>query len=181
MKKTFGIIIGALAGTAVIGSGVYYSDADVKSPKLNSDEIRQMVEDQYDGTITELELDKDRNQAVYEVEVIEKSKEHDLKLDADTGEVLREKSKDINKDDDDIEDDVKLDMNNEDLIGVEKAKEIAKNNFDGKVVSIELDDDDNRLIYELELKNGKKEADFDIDAKNGEILEMDVEADDDDE
>ncbi|GAA0420980.1 MAG: PepSY domain-containing protein [Bacillota bacterium] len=179
MKKTFSIVIGTLIGATIFGTGIYHSQADEANPKINSDQVRQMVEEQYSGTITELELEKDLDKAVYEVEVKEKNIEHDIKLDANTGEVLHESS--TERKDDDLQDDSSVQLDKEAIIGVDKAKEIAKQNFDGNVISIELDEDDNQLVYEVELRNGKKEADFELDAKNGDIIEMDIDTEDDDD
>lgn len=69
MKKKLGIIIGTIAGAAILGTGVYYSNADEATPKLDGDKIKSMVQEQYDGQITEFELETDRHKAVYEVEV----------------------------------------------------------------------------------------------------------------
>ena len=62
---------------------------------------------------------------------------------------------------------------------IEEAKEIALTEFQGKVTEIELDKDDGRLMYEVELKNETHEAEIEIDAKTGEIIEVEVEEDDD--
>lgn len=178
MKKKLGIIIGAVAGSVILGSGVYYTNADEVNPKLDSEKIRSMVQEQYDGTITEFELDKDQNKAVYEVEVQNSNTEYDLKLDGDTGEVLHESKKEIKQDrtKEDHDDDVALEnMDKKNAISVEEAKKIANKQFDGDVISVELDKDDNQLIYEVELRNGKKEADFEINAETGDILEQDIE------
>lgn len=53
MKKKFGITIGALAGAAVIGwFGMQQTDASSANPKISTNDVEQMVTDQYDGTIT---------------------------------------------------------------------------------------------------------------------------------
>lgn len=178
MKKKLGIIIGAIAGVVILGSSVYYTNADEVNPKLNSEKIRSMVQEQYDGTITEFELDKDRNKAVYEVEVQNNNTEYDLKLDGDTGEVLHESKKEIKQDraKEDYDDDDALEMmNKKPSISVEEAKKIANKQFDGDAISVELDEDDNQLVYEVELRNGKQEADIKINAETGDILEQDIE------
>ncbi len=64
------------------------------------------------------------------------------------------------------------------ILSIEEAKQMAMKEFDGKVVEIELDKDDGRLIYEIELKDGKREAELDLDAETGEIIELEIEIDD---
>lgn len=182
MNKKLGLIIGSMVGATVLGFGVYHSSADAKDTKLNTDSIQQMVSEQYPGTITELELDKEGTKKVYEVEVRDGDTETDLKLDADTGEVLKEKSEVIDADDD-FDDNEKENTvaKTDDLISEKKATDIAKKEFDGEVREVELDEDNGRAVYELELVKDKKEADFDIDAVTGEILEMDIDTEDDDD
>ncbi|PAV30689.1 hypothetical protein CIL05_06195 [Virgibacillus profundi] len=180
MKKKLAIAIGTLTGAAVIGLGVYQTDAIKADPKLASDEIRDMISDQYEGSITEFELEKEFNKVVYEVEVEGNGKEYDLKIDGDTGEVLKENTKETKTNDVPTkEQDVKT--SNKDVIGIEKAEEVALKEFAGTITDLELDEDDGRLVYEIEIENGKKEADFEIDALTGEILEMEIDLEEDDD
>ncbi|AUJ25095.1 MULTISPECIES: PepSY domain-containing protein [Virgibacillus] len=179
MKKKLGIIIGTIAGAAILGTGVYYSNADEATPKLDGDKIKSMVQEQYDGQITEFELETDRHKAVYEVEVTNKNVEYDLELDGDSGEVLKENKKEINQTKNGNSEQAQINAVKEELISMEEAKSIAKKQFDGKVMSMELDEDDNQFIYEIELRNGKKEAEFEIHAENGEILKQEIEIEDD--
>ncbi|OZU89171.1 hypothetical protein CIL03_09190 [Virgibacillus indicus] len=180
MKKKLGIAIGTLAGAAVIGLGVFQSSAAQADPKLSTDDIRQMVTDQYEGTITEMELDKEFNKVVYEVEIEDEKQEIDLKLDGDTGEVIKENKKERKNDGMKItEKEKKQKLNNSDILSTDEVTKIALNEFSGTVTDLELDEDDDRLIYEIEIKNGDDEADFEIDAVSGEILELEIDTDDD--
>lgn len=62
----------------------------------------------------------------------------------------------------------------ETIIDRNREVQIALAKFPGKVEKVELDDDDGRLIYEIEIENGDKEAKFDIDAKTGKILKFEI-------
>src|SRR5690625_1634388 len=64
------------------------------------------------------------------------------------------------------------------VISLEKAIQIALNEFPGTVYEAELDREDGRLIYEIEIKANGEEADFDIDAFTGEIISIEIEEDD---
>ncbi len=61
----------------------------------------------------------------------------------------------------------------------QKAVEEAKKNFDGKVIDVELDEEDGIYYYEIEMKNGKEEYEVDINAETLEILEEDFDRDED--
>lgn len=64
-----------------------------------------------------------------------------------------------------------------DYIGEDQARSIALEHArlgDGEVhaLEIELDYEDGRMIYEVEFRAGQKAYDYEIDAKNGRILEF---------
>ena len=66
----------------------------------------------------------------------------------------------------------------QEFISEDEAKEIALNEFQGNIVDFELDEDDGRWIYEIELIDGQYEAEFDVDAITGEIIKKDMEWED---
>lgn len=180
MKKKLGIVIGTITGAAVLGLGVFQSSAAQADPKLSTDEIRQMITDQYQGVITEMELDKEFNKAVYEVEIEGEKEEIELKLDGDTGEVIKEHKKERKNDGVKISE-VENKQNNGDILSTEEVTKIALNEFSGTVTDLELDEDDDYLIYEIEIKDGQDEADFEIDAATGKIIELEIETDEDED
>ena len=68
-------------------------------------------------------------------------------------------------------------------IGYAKAKSIALNHAgvsENKAydMEIELDDEDGKLVYEIEFKSGNMEYDYEIDAASGAILKHEAELDD---
>ncbi|SDR05862.1 PepSY domain-containing protein [Virgibacillus salinus] len=236
MKKKIGIALAVFIGATAMGLGIYHSDAAQAEPKLSTEEIEQLVKDQYPGEITEMELEKSRNRAVYEIEIHDGQKEYEIKMDGNTGEVLKleetmiasdvkqsnevniddnkddnkstnnsnvddkKVEKDDNRDDDTKElaikekdDSTKDDKNQQTktdddkskvgkvVIDIDKAKEIALSAFSGTIVSIELDEDDGRLLYEMEMDTNKREAEIEIDAYTGEVLVLDIESKDSDD
>jgi uncharacterized membrane protein YkoI len=196
MNKTIGMTAAVLTGALVLGLGIYQSDASEAEPKLTEEDISQIVEQQYPGEITELELEKEGDRVVYEVEVAGESKEYDMELDGNTGEVLEIREKEITSKSNETADeretveieesnekDVKAtEKNNEqpadnnDILTVAQVKEIALNEFPGVIKELELDKDDGHLKYEIDIKNeNREEAELDIDAYTGEILKMELE------
>ena len=68
-------------------------------------------------------------------------------------------------------------------IGYAKAKSIALNHAgvsenEAYDMEIELDDEDGKLVYEIEFKSGNMEYDYEIDAASGTILKHEAELDD---
>ena len=68
-------------------------------------------------------------------------------------------------------------------IGYAKAKSIALNHAglsenQAYDMDIELDDEDGKLVYEIEFKSGNMEYDYEIDAHTGAILKHEAEIDD---
>lgn len=69
------------------------------------------------------------------------------------------------------------DKTKEVIISYEEAKRIALAEFSGEIDDIELDTEDGRLIYEVEIERGDKEAEIEIDAYTGEIILIEIDED----
>ncbi|WP_144941702.1 PepSY domain-containing protein [Paenibacillus sp. 32O-W] len=64
-------------------------------------------------------------------------------------------------------------------LSAEQAAEIVKSQISGAVITeIELDEEDNRLVYEIEVIADYNEADVTIDASTGKVLSIDWDDDD---
>ncbi|KKK39389.1 hypothetical protein WQ57_03955 [Mesobacillus campisalis] len=65
------------------------------------------------------------------------------------------------------------------IISMNEAEEIAIGKAGGTVESIELEKNDGKLIYEIELRseNGDDDLDVDVDAVTGEVLKVDMDDD----
>ena len=69
--------------------------------------------------------------------------------------------------------------NTNNIISNEEAQNIALNKTGGGyLVKCELDNDDNMMVYEIEIKNGNHEYEIDINANTGEILKYEQDYDD---
>ena len=65
------------------------------------------------------------------------------------------------------------------IISVEQAKQIASSQApNASIHKIKLENEDGRLMYEGEMKEGYMEYEFEIDAQTGSLLEWDVDIDD---
>lgn len=62
------------------------------APEISMDEIVQRMEDKYNGTVTEIEFDREWNRDVYEIEIkTADGYEWDIEVDANSGEIIKEK------------------------------------------------------------------------------------------
>ena len=201
------IITAAVSATLCVGGSAYFlasannsftnnKDVNISSSTSNeatteitAEEAKNIaLEKAGEGyTVKEIELDKDLLKSEYELELKNDTYEIDAEINASTGEVTKW---DIETHDDHK---VPLNVNNstaseaissqKEIITESKAKEIAlaKAGKGYTITSIELDRDDNETDYDIELENGSKEIDAEIDAYTGKILKWEIDTIDDDE
>ena len=68
------------------------TEAGSPQPAISLDEMSRRMEEKYNGKVTEIELDREWNREVYEVEIrTADGYEWDIEADAATGEILEEK------------------------------------------------------------------------------------------
>ncbi|MEN2466429.1 PepSY domain-containing protein [Ornithinibacillus sp. JPR2-1] len=134
---------------------------------ISLEEAIEIALAEHHGYVESIELERKRGKVYYEVDF--ENPDVDVYIDASTGEVLR-----VNWDDDDDRYDENHKPNMENIISIEEAKEIAVAEVGGKVIEIDLDKDDGRYEYELELRTDRGEAEITIDAESGEIVELEL-------
>ncbi len=206
MKRKIGMMIGIVLGIVVLGIGLFYSGAPQTEAAMTKDEVVEMVEKQYPGEVTDVKQEKEFKQAVYHVKITGREKEYSLKLNGDDGEVLdikerplkkkAEEKQPVNKEKDKKEEkkpdkhQERKDRTKEEpkitekkktdpktVISPQKAGEIALKEFSGEIDEIELEEEDGRLIYEVEIERDDLEAEIEIDAYTGEIIVIEIEED----
>ncbi|KZE39038.1 hypothetical protein AV656_09085 [Bhargavaea cecembensis] len=143
---------------------------------ISADEAKSIaIEAAGGGEVREMELDRDDQE--YEFEILGESGEVEVKIDANSGKVLKTEQDDQDDDRDDDQDDSKTAPDN--LIKEEEAIKIAKAKAGSaaEVIESELDEDDGRWNYEVELRDGKIEYEVEIDAENGNIIDFEKDED----
>ena len=124
----------------------------------------------------------DESPAHYEVEITSQTgEEFEYKIDAYTGAILESKREAADGTEVPVVQPSKPAASGD--IGYAKAKSVALNHAgvsEGKAydMEIELDDEDGRLIYEVEFKSGNMEYSYEINAATGAILKHEAELDD---
>ena len=134
-----------------------------------------------DSVTAEVDSELDEFPAHYEVELHTAWGEFEYLVDAYTGKVLSGQ-KDLPATAP-VGDETAKPIAPTGDIGHAKAKSIALNHAgvsESKAydMDIELDDEDGRLIYEVEFKSGNMEYDYKIDASSGAVLKHESELDD---
>ena len=148
----------------------------VTSGWISADEAKTIaLEAAGGGEVREMELDRDDRE--YEFEIRGESGEVDVKIDAKSGKVLKTERDDQDDDRDDKDDDRDDDDRQaapSNLISQDEAIQIAKSKAGSaaEVIEAELDEDDGRWHYELELRDDKFEYEVDVDAENGDIIDF---------
>ena len=182
MKKK--MVIGTLSAALVFGGAFAVEasnnddggkvDAKANNTKtfLSIDEVKKIALQEVNGVVEDIELENESNKAVYEVEIEKNDIDYDLYIDAYSGEIYSVDRDDHNNDNDIDDDNL---SNNKNTISQADATAIAEKAVNGSG-RIEKDEDDGLIKYEVELNTDRGEAEVEIDASTGKVL--DVEWDD---
>jgi len=158
--------------------------------------------------IKSIRLQEEDGYLVYETLFLENGKEIDAKVDAGNGSILKtevaeeEKNKkeidekndgekeqavekkEGGKDKSEVKSDISLKDSNGKAVQelaafpMDKAVEIAISSFPGKAVKVELENENNTLVYGVEIVSSKGDvADVKIDAANGKLLKIEKDED----
>ena len=125
-------------------------------------------------TFLQVKLDWEDGRQVYEVEFYSGSKEYDYEIDAATGAIVGY--------DYDIENYTipsSGSTSSGSYISREKAQQLAQAKApNATLVELEFDFDDGRAVYEGELRDGRVEYEFEIDASTGAFIKWEQDWDD---
>ncbi|MEK3855682.1 PepSY domain-containing protein [Cytobacillus sp. FSL H8-0458] len=181
MNKRFTVI--SLTGALLLGGAVAAGAADTNqngsagSKKeavqdlITVEEAKKIALSEAEGRVESIELERANGKQYYEIDIENGKEDFDIKVHALDGEVIS-----INKErnDDDDDDQSGKEVNGENIISEQKAIEIAEKEVNGTMKEIEKDEDDGQILYEVELKTSKGEADVDIDAETGKVLKVEL-------
>ena len=136
---------------------------EVKPQMLSEQEVREEIAKKYPGEIERLSMNNNKEQPIYNAEVISEKTLVELQVDGVTGEIISKKRKDV------ITEDV--------LITKEQAITIALRELNGDVeyVAFEKTDDGGYYLVEIEQDNEEEEdveAVFHIHAITGDIISV---------
>lgn len=131
-----------------------------KQSRLSEEEVATIAKEVLDGTVDDIKLEWEDGRLVYEVELKFTGEHYDFDIDAHTGEII---NIDGNL--------LKTPIAEEVDITIQQAQQMALDHLaTGKIKGIELEKNNGRYIYELEVKIAGEDGDVSVDATNGEIL-----------
>ncbi|MDR7245742.1 PepSY domain-containing protein [Priestia megaterium] len=123
------------------------------------------------GNITNIQLAVDDGVKQYEVDITKGNKEYDVDIDSSSGKIIEfdEEQKD---DEDEKEEEL---QNVSPPISLDQAIKTALKSAKGTVNETDLDQENNRLVYEIEIDTAdKREATVSVDAKNGNVISVEI-------
>lgn len=183
MKKSLwfslGIAVLLLAGcqpsTRPTKTPVAQSSTSVAKPnvKLTIDQAWQLFTQQFDGAVvTGMDIEAKHGSEQWEVKGVSKTREYELTLDASSGKVLHSSDEALDADDRNTEY-ANNAINQDGLEQLTSITKIAENQVgSGTATSWDLDQDDGRTVWEVEINHGTHSTNVKIDAYSGEILDM---------
>ena len=130
------------------------------------------------GVIHEAEKDRENGRLVYEIEVKNDEYEFEFKVDAENGEIIKEEKDERRSGKAAIGENGNsgntANAKDEAVISIGEAKGIAKKEVPGELEDIELERENGKLVYEVEIKNHQNGDDDDVtvyvDAITGKVL-----------
>lgn len=125
------------------------------------------------GTVVECELDYEHGRKVYEFKIVNGRRKYEFDVCVTDSEIYDYRQEEIPGSDDDHR------SYGDTIISPDRAKEIAlERTGGGVVVKCELDYEDRRQVYEIEIVNGRVEYEMEIDAADGRIYGYEEDYDD---
>ena len=133
------------------------------------DAIKEYQKEYPDSDITSIDLETSFGNYFYKIEGVDDNKEYEVRVDADTKKVSKEREEELDMEDKEDK------LNIENLLSIEKVSEIATENVgSGKATDWSLDKDMGTTYWEVKVIDGQKETEVKINAQSGEVLETET-------
>ena len=111
----------------------------------------------------------------YEVEFVSNGTSYEVKIDANTGKVLKTKQEKLDK-----EELAEYSAMKQAKVSLTSAMQKAAQSVNGKVIAAEFKLEKGQSIYDIEVVKGNQIYDVSIDANTGKILSSQIDVEDDD-
>ncbi|MES3696218.1 PepSY domain-containing protein [Mammaliicoccus sciuri] len=137
--------------------------------KVSPEDAVKAAQKESKGELKDLSFEKEKGDWSYKVELVDGTNENKVLINADDKSVTNVEKE--QEDSDDNDQTFKL----SDVAKFEDALKVAQDKAKGDIKEWSLSEDNGKLVYSIELKEGNKEStEFTIDAKSKEILEQET-------
>ncbi|QPW13627.1 PepSY domain-containing protein [Mammaliicoccus sciuri] len=137
--------------------------------KVSPEDAVKAAQKESEGELKDLSFEKETGDWSYKVELVDGTNENKVLINADDKSVTNVEKE--QEDSDDNDQTFKL----SDVAKFEDALKVAQDKAKGDIKKWSLSEDNGKLVYSIELKEGNKEStEFTIDAKSKEILEQET-------
>ncbi|MDC0705370.1 MULTISPECIES: PepSY domain-containing protein [Priestia] len=166
------VLVGGLGASAYAMTDQSKSNDKKQTTTIEEAKAKDIALQKTDGgDITNIQLAIDDGVKQYEVDVTKGNKEYDVDIDSSSGKIIEfdEEQKD---DEDEKEEEL---QNISPAISLDQAIKTALKSAKGTVNETDLDQENNRLVYEIEIDTAdKREATVSVDAKNGDVISVEL-------
>lgn len=150
--------------------------ADHKFPVSWQDALKK-AQGKFDGDISKIELEQgDTGNYEYKIELLSDQQKYAMQVDANSGDVISEKTDDFDKDKVGSERQKKrVDMDN--IVSLQDAMDAAKGAHDGPINKWKLEGKDSGAQYEFDIDKSDNphgdDYEVQVDAKSGKVTQRD--------
>lgn len=166
------VLVGGLGASAYAMTDQSKSNDKKQTTTIEEAKAKDIALQKTDGgDITNIQLAVDDGVKQYEVDITKGNKEYDVDIDSSSGNIIEfdEEQKD---DEDEKEEEL---QNVSPAISLDQAIKTALKSAKGTVNETDLDQENNRLVYEIEIDTAdKREATVSVDAKNGGVISVEI-------
>lgn len=166
------VLVGGLGASAYAMTDQSKSNDKKQTTTIEEAKAKDIALQKTDGgDITNIQLAVDDGVKQYEVDITKGNKEYDVDIDSSSGKIIEfdEEQKD---DEDEREENL---QNASPAISLDQAIKTALKSAKGTVNETDLDQENNRLVYEIEIDTAdKREATVSVDAKNGGVISVEI-------
>ncbi|MED4140612.1 PepSY domain-containing protein [Priestia megaterium] len=166
------VLVGGLGASAYAMTDQSKSNDKKQTTTIEEAKAKDIALQKTDGgDITNIQLAVDDGVKQYEVDITKGNKEYDVDIDSSSGKII-EFDKEQKDDEDEKEEEL---QNISPAISLDQAIKTALKSAKGTVNETDLDQENNRLVYEIEIDTAdKREATVSVDAKNGDVISVEL-------
>ena len=166
------VLVGGLGASAYAMTDQSKSNDKKQTTTIEEAKAKDIALQKTDGgDITNIQLAIDDGVKQYEVDVTKGNKEYDVDIDSSSGKIIEfdEEQKD---DEDEKEEEL---QKISPAISLDQAIKTALKSAKGTVNETDLDQENNRLVYEIEIDTAYNgEATVSVDDKNGNVISVEL-------